>query len=352
MIPSFLPGETIDWDALKDQIASAIEQKKDTLREVQLKLDQSQADIRKMTQRNISITAHLSQFKGKVDPSSHADVQAAYESALDALQRLSVIRIQSEKLQCEKQYLNENISLLENIQRIYEEGQSSDTPTPSGTSALRVIEMLIQAQEGERQRLSRQMHDGPAQALSNFILQAEIAMKLFDIEEDQARAELENLRQTATMTFQKVRDFIFELRPMMLDDLGLVPTTKRYLEIVKADHKNDISLVVTGRERRLESYQEAMIFRAIQELIYNALRHSQANSIKVQMDLGETLLRITVDDDGKGFDPAILDNSTGMGLKVIRDRLNMVNGSCAVDSAPGHGTRILIECPAIERKTP
>lgn len=352
MIPNIMPGEIIDWDALKDQLSITIDQKKNSLREVQLKLDQSQADIRKLTQRNTTLTAQLQQFHGKTETSSSAEILAAYESAFDALQRLSVLRIQSEKLQSEKLSLTENISLLENVSRIFEEGQSSNNSTQAGASAVRVIEMLIQAQEGERQRLSRQMHDGPAQALSNFILQAEIAMKLFDIEEVQARAELENLRHAATATFQKVRDFIFELRPMMLDDLGLVPTIKRYVEIIKADHKDEINLVVTGRERRLESYQEAMIFRAVQELIYNATRHSQANNIKVQIDLGETLLKVTIDDDGIGFDPAVLDRSPGMGLKVIRDRLNMINGTCAVDSAPGQGTRILIECPAIDRKNP
>ena len=86
-----------------------------------------------------------------------------------------------------------------------------------------MIVRVVEAQEAERQRLSRQIHDGPAQALSNFILQTEIAMRLFDIDTERARAELQSLKTSATSTFQKVRDFIFDLRPMMLDDLGLVP---------------------------------------------------------------------------------------------------------------------------------
>ena len=283
---------------------------------------------------------------------SRAEIQSSYESALEALQKLSVMRIQSEKLQSDKSYITEYIRTLENIQHALAFGKPFGKSTLGDDFSVHVIEMLIQAQESERQRLSRQMHDGPAQALSNFILQTEIAMRLFDVEKTQARAELEELRQSATTTFQKVRDFIFELRPMMLDDLGLVPTIKRYVEIIKGDFNSETHLIVTGRERRLESYQEAMIFRAVQELIYNAYRHSNANSLKIQIDLGETLLKVTVDDDGKGFDPAIIDQGVGMGLKVIRDRLNMIHGTCAVDSAPGQGTRIMIECPVIERKTP
>jgi two-component system sensor histidine kinase DegS len=93
--------------------------------------------------------------------------------------------------------------------------------------------MLVNAQETERQRLSRQMHDGPAQALSNFILQTEIAMRLMDVDAGQAREELNSLKASAMGTFQKVRNFIFELRPMMLDDLGLAPTIRRYADAFK-----------------------------------------------------------------------------------------------------------------------
>ncbi len=351
MTPSVLSAEPIDWDELKDQITADLENRRTALEEIQLKLDQSQTDIQKLTQRNTSITGQLHQLHGKVETLSRTEIQAAYDSALEALQRLSVMRIQSEKLQSEKNHNSELIEVLETFQKALEAGGAGGFGKKGDASSAHVVEMLIQAQESERQRLSRQMHDGPAQALSNFILQTEIAMRLFDVEEDQARAELEGLRKAATTTFQKVRDFIFELRPMMLDDLGLVPTVKRYIEIIQDGTKSDIRLNATGRERRLESFQEAMLFRAVQELLYNAIRHSRANIIKVQIDMGESTLKITVDDDGKGFDPAMLEIGNGVGLKVIRDRLNMVNGTCAVDSAPGQGARIMIESPVLERKS-
>jgi two-component system sensor histidine kinase DegS len=208
--------------------------------------------------------------------------------------------------------------------------------------------MMIQAQEAERQRLSRQMHDGPAQALSNFILQTEIAIRLFDIDQQKAREELENLKASATGTFRKVRDFIFELRPMMLDDLGLVPTLKRYVDAWKEQVGVEARLMVTGKERRLESYEEVMIFRAIQELLHNAARHSSASSVKVQIDLGDALIRVSVDDDGKGFDQSGLNEKSGMGLKVIRDRVEMLSGIMEIDSIIGQGTRITFQLPTLE----
>lgn len=196
------------------------------------------------------------------------------------------------------------------------------------------------------------MHDGPAQALSNFILQTEIAMRLFDLDQDKARNELSNLKVSATSTFQKVRDFIFELRPMMLDDLGLVPTIKRYVDAFKDQSGMDIRLTVSGLERRLELYQEVMVFRAIQELLNNASRHSQAAMVRINLDMGDANVKLIVDDDGRGFDVGILDQRNSMGLKVIRERVDMLGGYFDLESRMGQGTKITFQIPAVSVSTP
>jgi two-component system sensor histidine kinase DegS len=206
--------------------------------------------------------------------------------------------------------------------------------------------MLVNAQETERQRLSRQMHDGPAQALSNFILQTEIAMRLFEIDAEQAKEELNNLKTSAMSTFQKVRNFIFELRPMMLDDLGLVPTVRRYADPFKEQNALDVSINVTGNDRRLEPYLEVMIFRAIQELLGNASRHSQATQVKVLLDMGEDRIRVSVDDNGRGFDPEAVLQGNSLGLKLIRERAEMLGGNFEIDSAVGRGARVTFAVPA------
>jgi len=206
--------------------------------------------------------------------------------------------------------------------------------------------MLVNAQETERQRLSRQMHDGPAQALSNFILQTEIAMRLMDVDAGQARDELNNLKTSAMGTFQKVRNFIFELRPMMLDDLGLAPTVRRYADAFKEQTGLEVGVTITGHERRLQPYLEVMLFRAIQELLGNAARHSQASLVKVSVDMGEDRIRVSVDDNGKGFDPDSIQQGNSLGLKLIRERAEMLGGSFEIDSAIGKGTRILFAVPA------
>lgn len=318
-----------------------------SLREVTLMMEQSQGELSKLTQRNAAITTHLQQVQSQLDKMPPQEIKSAYDSALDAQQRLFVMRGQLEKLQTEKSHLERFKSTLERARAsTSNSGASASSAAGGGKSPLASVEMLVNAQETERQRLSRQMHDGPAQALSNFILQTEIAMRLFDVDAVQARAELNSLKSSAMSTFQKVRNFIFELRPMMLDDLGLVPTVRRYSDAFKEQMGLDISVTVTGNERRLEPYLEVMLFRAIQELLGNAARHSQGSVVKVVLDMGEERVRVSVDDNGRGFDPDVVQQGASLGLKLIRERSEMLGGSFEMDSAIGKGARISFAVPA------
>jgi len=318
-----------------------------SLREVTLMMEQSQGELSKLTQRNAAITTHLQQVTNQLDKMPPQEIKSAYDSALDAQQRLFVMRGQLEKLQAEKSHLERFKSTLERARvSAGNVGASASSASGGGKSPLASVEMLVNAQETERQRLSRQMHDGPAQALSNFILQTEIAMRLFDVDAVQARAELNSLKTSAMGTFQKVRNFIFELRPMMLDDLGLVPTVRRYADAFKEQMGLDISVTVTGNERRLEPYLEVMLFRAIQELLGNAARHSQGSVVKVMLDMGEERVRVSVDDNGRGFDPDVVQQGSSLGLKLIRERAEMLGGSFEMDSAVGKGARISFAVPA------
>jgi len=314
------------------------------LREIILMIEQSKSEVTKLTQRNASITAHLQQMQSKIDQTPAQEVRIAYEAALDAQQRLFVMRGQLDKLQSDKDHLEKYKTVLERTASTSSSGGGAQgNGAKSGAAE---IEMVINAQEAERQRLSRQMHDGPAQAMSNFILQTEIAMRLLDADPKQAKDELASLKTAALGTFQKVRNFIFELRPMMLDDLGLVPTIRKYVDAFKEQTSMDVTLMVTGTERRLEPYLEVMIFRAIQELLGNAARHSQAAAVKLQVDMGNDVVRVNVDDNGRGFDPEVAQASKSLGLRLIRERAEMLGGNFSVDTAVGKGARIVFSVPA------
>lgn len=334
--------QNLEEDQILD-IQSELDETERSLREKTLMIEQSQDEVGKLTQRNAAITTHLQQIQSDSSEMTIEEVRMAYESALDAQQRLLVMRGQLDKLQNDMTFLGRYKKVL---QQASVSSQKTSQTGGSKRSESSNIEMIVTAQESERQRLARQMHDGPAQALSNFILQAEIAMRLLSVDVDQARDELNNLKASAMRTFQKVRNFIFELRPMMLDDLGLIPTIRRYAENYKEQSGMDMNLLVSGTERRLESYIEVMVFRALQELLGNASRHSQATVVKVYVDVDDHLIKVSVDDNGKGFDVDMIDQSNSLGLKLIRDRVEMLGGSFDIDSSAGKGTRVAFSVPA------
>jgi len=333
------------WEEKRKQIQDQLIQTREAIKEINLLLEQSELEVNKLTERNANVTGTLQKVQNQFERLPREEIRSAYDAALDAQQRLFVIRGQLEKLQSDKKHLQRQIELLEFIDSNLSEEPMEISDISDAGEEKYLLEMLVQAQEAERQRLSRQMHDGPAQALSNLILETEIAMRLFDVNKEQAYEELGSLKDSATKTFQQVRDFIFELRPMMLDDLGLIPTIKKYTSALQENTDVNIRLGVTGIERRMEPFLEVMIFRAIQELLRNALTHSQASEIDVKIDVGESSVTVNVEDNGIGFDPDNLEEDKGMGLKLISERVEMTEGKFELDSQIGERTHVFFQVP-------
>ena len=334
-----------EWEILRNEIREELEQADRELKEIDLMVEHSQLQVSKLTQRNAAVTVQLQQIQGQFDSLPRSDIRQAYDGALDAQQRLFVMRGQLEKLQSDHTLLERYTSSLSRVLTLFDENLPMTGRVGATKATVETVELMIQAQEAERQRLSRQMHDGPAQALSNFILQTEIAMRLFDLDQAKAREELDILKVSATATFQKVRDFIFELRPMMLDDLGLAPTIKRYVDAVKEQFNVDLQLLQTGSERRMENYLEVMVFRAVQELVVNSIHESHATKVIVQVDIGEANVKVSVEDNGKGYDVESFSDQN-MGIKIIKERVELLGGYMDISSIIGQGSRITFQIPA------
>lgn len=331
---------------LLEQVNGELELLRNEIKEISLMLAQSQVEVNRLAQRNAMVNSQLQQIKTNFESMPRNDIRQVYDAVIDGQQRLFTMRGQLDKLQSDRVHLERYANMLEQVTSQLAGVSNTYQDKKPLTASSQTLEVVIRAQEVERQRLSRQMHDGPAQALSNFILQMEIALRLFDVNLEKAREELQSLKSSASATFQKVRDFIFELRPMMLDDLGLVPTLNRYLENMKSQSNVDIRFTPSGGDNRLESYREVMIFRAVQELLGNAIRHGQGTQVKIQLDMTPFEVRLMVDDNGRGFDVNSLAESSGTGLKVIQDRVKMLGGEMDIDSVPGQGARISFTIPA------
>nr|WP_289037064.1 sensor histidine kinase [uncultured Allobacillus sp.] len=204
---------------------------------------------------------------------------------------------------------------------------------------------IIEAQEEERRSLSREMHDGPAQMLANVMIRSEIVGKTFrERGIDQGLGEVKTMKEMVRKALYEVRRIIYDLRPMALDDLGLVPTLRKYIATTEEYHQVRIEFILRGRERRFTQQFETAAFRLIQEALQNALKHAEARIIRVVYEDTPTKLNLHITDDGKGFNPNEK-NEESFGLIGMRERIDILNGEFSIESSPGSGTRVKISIP-------
>lgn len=204
---------------------------------------------------------------------------------------------------------------------------------------------IIQAQEEERRRVSREIHDGPAQAMANIVFRAEVCERLVDIDVERAKKELADLREQVRTCLKETRKIIFDLRPMTLDDLGLAPTVKRVLDTMCERNGICVDIRIIGEEKRLDSYLEVGLFRVIQEALNNVEKHAAASNLKVIIEFNHSGIAVVIEDNGKGFDPAANKGEQRFGLLGIRERMNLLNGDIAIKSVIGQGTRMTLKIP-------
>lgn len=316
------------------------------LREIELLTQQISAELERLTHRNIQVTNRVRQVEAMIDTVPRTDIKEAYTAMLETQQRLFTMRGQLEKLQSDREKLRRYQELLRRVNQLISERRPDSAPAESSEEEHPVVVRIIEAQEHERKRLSRQMHDGPAQALTNLILQAEICERLFAVDPVRARQELANLKQTAGMTFQKVRNFILNLRPMMLDDLGLVPALRRFVDSFAENSGMQVQFVFTGKERRFAPHKEVTVFRSLQELLNTAHDVGHATTAQIHLDLGEEQVRCSFEDNGTGYSEVVGLDAEQLGLTLARERVEMLGGQFHLEFIDGQGLRAVLEFPA------
>ena len=220
-----------------------------------------------------------------------------------------------------------------------------ETPSSDALGAV-APRAMFQIVEDERMRIARDMHDGPAQLLANLVLKAEIVERVFDLDRDAAMAELADFKATVRVALEETRKLIFDLRPMTLDDLGLVPTLRKFVVDFERASSVRTRLNVVGAERRLPRDLEATLFRIVQEALTNARKHSGANTIDVTIMIGPQRVVASVRDNGRGFDVAEAqvraEESKRLGLVSMRERAGLENGVLDITSVPGQGTQVRV----------
>ncbi len=342
-----------NWQLFLESSRKNHSQIQQELKEIDMLIQQTSSEVDRLVQANARAVAKSRQMESQFDTYPRDEIKATYTTLLENQQRLFTMRGQLEKLQSDQ----ENLTLLyETLQEVLEYAEPETTGTQGTTqneptNVETMIISTIEAQERERQRLSRQMHDGPAQALTNLVLQAEICERLFDRDPDRARQELHELKNDVIKTFQKVKTFIFDLRPMMLDDLGLSPTLKRYVSGLEDAGVTGVKLNVTGKELRLATHKEVTIFRVIQELIHIAREHGHASTVKINLDMSESQVKVTIEDNGNGYEideMLTTPDANTIGLPTLRERIEILGGQITFDSFAGQGMRVAFTLPIEE----
>ncbi|NEU30267.1 histidine kinase [bacterium LRH843] len=291
---------------------------------------------------------------------SSEEVRAAYEQANEFQIRLAVLEQEEIQLRERRDNLERRlIHIRDTVERAEElAGQMSVVYNFLANDLKHVGEVIedarekkafglqiIEAQEEERKKLSREIHDGPAQMLANVLLRSELIERISNERSvEEALEEIRNLRCMVKSSLKEVRRIIYDLRPMALDDLGLIPTLAKYLSTFEEHNNIMVSFQQFGRDQNLPKRFDIAIFRLVQETVQNAYKHADPKEIKVKIEFNPKKVIIIVKDDGKGFDPSVKKEGS-FGLIGMKERVSMLKGKLTIQSKLNVGTTITVDIP-------
>ncbi len=374
-------------DALDRVIKNAIQVVEDSKYQIFEILDQSRAELNSLTEELQSVIQQTSDTVDKVDDLegkfrlsrirltevsrdfvkyTENDIRQAYERATQFQLELSVYKEKEAYLRARRDELQLRVrNSVNSIERAETLGSQMSVVTEylSGGEVGQATKMLesaktrqmvglkiILAQEEERKRISREIHDGPAQLMANLALRTEIVERMLGKQEyGRVQEEVADLKKQVRFSLEEIRKVIFNLRPMALDDLGLIPTLRKYTR--DYEDKNRIRTVfeTRGKEYRLSSAMEAAVFRLIQEALTNAAKHGDPTHVVVEIAYQTQLVKISIRDNGRGFNTEILEQKanqhTHFGLIGMRERVELLEGRMEIESAENQGTKIVIHIP-------
>lgn len=340
-----------------DLFVAELKEIKHNVRKVIAEGDSLEIKTRLARRRLSEVSKHFSKY-------SEEEVRKVYEDAHNLHTRLTVNRQLEKEQRNRRDDLERRLVALENtieraeslvsqitivsnylISDIKGMGEALEDAKLRQDFGLRIIE----AQEDERKRLSREIHDGPAQLLANVLIRSDLAEKMYmDKKPEQSFQEIRSLKEMIRKALYEVRRIIYDLRPMALDDLGLIPTLKKYLSTIEEYYnKTKIDFIHLGKETRIPLAYEVALFRLIQESVQNALKHAHSSEIKVKIEVRDESVSVIVNDNGVGFDVEEKRNDT-FGIIGMKERVAILEGDISISSKFQEGTTIMVQVPLLD----
>ena len=276
------------------------------------------------------------------------DVDEAFSKAASLVTELAVVEERRHRLGIRVAELGSSGDVLRACLRCLDdlsaaEGHTEADGVASFRSASRQVFQII---EEERLRIARDMHDGPAQAMANIVLAAEVLERVAHHHPERVREDLTALKGDARAALEETRRLMFDMRPLSLDDLGLVPTLRKLVREFADRAHVAATFHLVGEERRLPHTYESVLFRIVQEALTNVRKHARAGRVEVVLTMGPRKVGALVRDDGEGFDVAATEARQGrtrtLGLISMRERTALERGNLDIRSEIGRGTEVRV----------
>ncbi len=360
-------------ESSKEQILEIAENARTEVERVRLELEEITRETReligrvdRLEQEEREARIRLMEVSRDFSRYTEEDIKASYEKAQTLQIELIKLREQEKTLRFRRDHLERSKKRLENTRQRAEALVSQvgvvlnylgkDLSDLSGRleevmQFQRVRFHIIEAMEEERRRVAREIHDGPAQAMANIVLRADFCSRLINHETEKLPDELLTLQNLVRACLREIRKIIFDLRPMVLDDLGLVPAVKKFAERFQNENNIRVDLSVIGKAERLPRVVEVALFRIIQECLNNVGKHSGASNVVIRIELLKHRINLLIKDDGCGFsvDEVLTDNKgERYGLVGMRERVMLLKGEINISSEPSKGTSISVTAPTNE----
>ena len=293
---------------------------------------------------------------------SESDIRKAYNEAKDKQVQLLLKREEEQNLIRERNQLEirlkKNYEIVEQAESLMSKMKSvmdflvSDLvdlgKTISNLEDKTQIGMkIIKAQEEERRRIARDIHDGPAQNIASLVIKTEIVEKLLKRGNIHIEDELKDIKTQLRAVLKEIRGIMYDLRPISLDEVGLIPTIERMAADMSYEKNIAIEIKKISDYPIFNSLNKLIVYRIVQESLNNIIKHSGAKNVVIRMDVRQDSINGSVSDDGKGFDTdSFMEaKNKSFGLSSMKERAEIAHGSITIKSVVGKGTKIMFSIP-------
>lgn len=321
-------------------------------------------EVDKLGLEDVAMRQRLAEVSANFDKYTELDIKHAYEEASEV--RIKYFGKQNEEKNLREKRTSLEIAFkksLENINQAekvvnqvsialgYLEGDLLPVIENSDKSSEMYMGIkILEAQENERKRIAKDIHDGPAQHMANVVMKVDICEKFINMDIEKALNELADLKTAVKAALKEVRNIIYDLRPMLLEEVGLNQTINDTVVTILKDTRIEVEFTLKPVKKEIEPIIQVAVYRIVQEVFNNIKKHSYAMHAKVKLDFGTKYLILIISDDGIGFDvketlKKVRCNAESFGLIGIHDRVYQLQGELKIRSSIGSGTICIIKLP-------